>query len=62
MLSYTPLVVNDVLKCISILDMGYIWKLGTPTSEDREKQEGTVFTSRDNTKKLFDLIIRRHQN
>ena len=53
---------SDVRNYISILDMGYIWRLGTPTSEDREKQDGTVFTWRDYSKTLFDLIIRRHQN
>ena len=31
-------------KYTAIIDMGLIWRLSSPTKEDREKQEGTKFT------------------
>ena len=42
--------------------MGFIWRMGTPTSEDREKQDGTNFTWRNYTEKLFGINTKRHQN
>ena len=41
--------------------MGFIWRLSTPTSEDREKQDGEDFTWGDYAKKIFDLMLARHQ-
>ena len=29
---------------ISIVDMGFLWRLATPTAEDHEKADGSVFT------------------
>ena len=29
---------------ISIVDMGFLWRLAPPSSEDREKNDGSSFT------------------
>ena len=57
--SYEPLNVNN---SISLLDMGFIWRIVTPSNEDREKHDATAFTWRDYSKKLFNLILNRHQS
>ena len=46
---------------IAVVDMGFIWRLSTPTSEDREKQHGEDFTWGDYVKKIFDLVLACHQ-
>ena len=38
---------------ISIVNMGFLWRLATPTAEDREKADGPVFTWGDYAEKLF---------
>ena len=43
-----------------IVDMGYIWRLGTPRKEDREKLDRTPFTWADYAVKLFEMIINCH--
>ena len=40
--------------------MGYIWRLGTPRKEDREKLDRTPYTWADYAVKLFAMIINRH--
>ena len=47
---------------ISIVDMGFLWRLATPTTEDREKADGSVFTWGDYAEKLFSIIHWRHPN
>ena len=46
----------------SIIDMGLIWRLTTPTAEDREKADGTKFTWGDYAEKLVSFVLRRHKN
>ena len=46
---------------IAVVDMGFSWRLSTPISEDREKQDGENFTWGDYAKKIFDLVLARHQ-
>ena len=29
---------------IAVVDMGFLWRLATPSVEDREKADGTIFT------------------
>ena len=43
-----------------IVDMGYIWRLGTPTKEDRQKPDRTSYKWGDYATKLLQMIISRH--
>ena len=47
---------------ISIIDMGLIWHLATPTTEDREKMDGTKFTWGDFADKLVHFLLARHKH
>lgn len=44
----------------ALVDMGFIWRLATPTAEDREKPDGTVFTWGDYANKIFSVVLSRH--
>ena len=44
----------------SIIDMGLIWRLTTPTIEDREKGDGTKYTWGAYAEKLVQFVLRRH--
>ena len=46
----------------SIIDMGLIWRLTTPTTEDREKGDGTKYTWGDYAQKLVRSVLARHKN
>ena len=46
----------------SIIDMGLIWGLTTPTTEDREKGDGTKFTWGDYAEKLVHSVLARHKH
>jgi len=46
----------------SLIDMGLIWRLAVPTTEDREKRDGTKFTWGDYAQKMVDFVLRRHPN
>ena len=41
--------------------MGMIWRIATPTREDREKSDGTVYTWGDFVSKIIHIVISRHQ-
>ena len=45
---------------IALVDMGFLWRLATPSAEDREKGDQTSFTWSDYARKLFSLIMARH--
>jgi len=47
---------------IALVDMGFLWRLATPTAEDREKADGSALTWGDYAEKLFSVIRRRHPN
>ena len=49
---------------ISIVDMGLIWRLATPNSEDREtrKRDGSEYRWNDYLDKILSIIISRHTN
>ena len=49
---------------VSIVDMGLIWRLATPTSEDREsrKRNGSEYCWSDYLDKLCAIIYSRHAN
>ena len=59
-LCFTPLPYDKLTNSISLIDMGFIWRLSTPSSEDREKNDETNFTWRDYAIKMFNLIKKRH--
>ena len=46
----------------AIIDMGHIWRLSSPSKEDREKTDGTKFTWGDFAEKLISLMLSRHAN
>ena len=48
----------------SIVDMGLIWRLATPTSDDREtkRRDGTVYKWKDYLDKICSLVHSRHQD
>lgn len=48
-------------KYIAIVDMGFFWRLASPTVEDREKADNSRFTWRDYASKLFSLVMARHR-
>ena len=47
---------------ISIVDMGLIWRLATPSTADRDKNDGTCYIWKDYADKVFNLILSRHPN
>ena len=49
---------------ISLVAMGMIWRLATPTPDDREarKRDGTEYQWRDYLDKICDIIFSRHSN
>ena len=47
-------------KYISILDMGLLWGLSAPSSTDKEKCDGAVYTWKDYGDNVFKIILTRH--
>ena len=47
---------------IVLVDMGFIWRLSTPSAEDREKLDGSRYTWGDYATKMFNCIVQRHRN
>ena len=45
---------------IALIDMGFIWRLATPSPEDREKDDETHFMWLDYANNLFSLVMARH--
>ena len=41
--------------------MGFIWRLSTPSAEDREKQDGTDYTWGDYANKIYNIVAGRHR-
>ena len=44
----------------ALVDVGLIWHLATPTPEDREKRDGTVFTWGDYIDTVICIVLNRH--
>ena len=51
----------DGVSYISIIDMGFIWRLATPSTTDRESAGGEL-TWGNYATKIFKMIIQRHPN
>ena len=58
MMKLVNIVMNDY---IAIVDMGLLWRVATPTAEDRDKGDGTFFTWKDYADKVFNIITCRHK-
>ena len=52
--------VNHLSNYVAIVDMGLIWRLGTPSTDDRIKGDGTNYTWGGYADRFFDLILLRH--
>ena len=52
----------DVRSYTALVDMGMIWRLASPTAEDREKGDGSPYTWGDYTSKIASIILARHVN
>ena len=46
--------------CISIVNMGLLWRLASTSTEDRENNDDSPFTEKDYSSKLFNMIRMRH--
>ena len=44
----------------SVVGMGFLWSLAAPSTEDREKNDGSPFTWKDYSSKFFNMICMRH--
>ena len=56
-LNFQPIQLDEY---VALIDMGMIWRMATPTVEDREKADGTVYTWGDYVSKIINLITSRH--
>jgi len=57
-LKFVELPIHD--PYIALIDMGYLWRLATPSSEDRDPQNETVFTWGNYADKIFSMVRARH--
>ena len=53
--------INSLNNYIALVDMGFIWRLSTPSAEDREKQDGTDYTWGDYANKIYNIVAGRHR-
>ena len=58
----TRTVVPEPDVYMSIIDMGLVCCLTTPTIEDREKGDGTKYTWGDYAEKLEHFVLTRHKH
>ena len=47
---------------VALIDMGMIWRMATPTAEDRQTQDGTPYKWSDYVHKVSSIILARHGN
>ncbi len=52
----------DVPSYTALVDMGMIWRLASPTMEDRENGDGSPYTWGDYTNKISSMILARHMD
>ena len=58
--SFMELNINE--PSIALIDMGFMWRLSTPSAEDRLKPNGSFYTWGDYAEKIFFMICARHAN
>ena len=51
----------DARVYVAIVDMGMIWQISTPTREDQEKTDATIYIWGDFVTKIINLVISRHE-
>ena len=54
LLNFIPLPYANQRMYTALIDMGFIWRLSTPTKEDREKKEDSAYTWRDYACKVYE--------
>ncbi len=47
---------------IALIDMGMIWRMATPSAEDRQKQDGTAYKWSDYACKVSSIMLARHES
>ena len=47
---------------VALIDMGMIWRMATPTAEDRQMQDSTPYKWSDYVHKVSSIILARHGN
>lgn len=47
---------------IALIDMGMVWRMATPSAEDRQKQDATSYKWSDYAHKVSSIILARHAN
>ena len=47
---------------IALIDMGFLWRLATPSAEDRDDNRESIFTWGNYGDKIFSLVSARHPN
>ena len=52
----------DINSYTALVDMGMMWRLASPTAEERVKSDGSPYTWGDYTNKIGSLILARHAN
>jgi hypothetical protein len=45
---------------VAVCDMGLMWRLATPNTDDRNKGDGTVFSWHDYALKMYEIMKNRH--
>ena len=45
---------------VALVDMGMIWRMATPSAEDRQTQDGTPYKWLDYVHKVSSIIFARH--
>ena len=60
MLNFVEIQQSQLDQYVAEVDMGFIWRLCMPSSEDREKNDETEYTWWDYAKTIFDTVIIRH--
>ena len=58
----TLLSVDLVESYIALIDMGMIWRMATPSAEDRQTQDGTPYKWSNYVHKVSSIIFARHGN
>ncbi len=59
-LKFVELSIQD--PYIALIDMGFLWRLATPSVEDKDTRDENVFTWGNYAEKIFSLACARHRN
>ena len=59
-LKFVPL--NQINKYTALVDMGFLWRLAMPSKEDREKNDGSLYSLSDYADSIFSIALSRHRS